>query len=105
MRIDSLTLNPKDRFFRALRLSNIDIWKLSPKERLTFYECRDARSWEEWNPAQQKRKRKQLEKIFDKFGNQSLIDELGQYINFLECGKIKVFLRVVYKASTKTIVL
>jgi len=60
---------------------NIDLRKLTEKERLTFYECRDARSWEEWNSKQRERKRAQLQRIFAKVGQQNPIDVLAKLVD------------------------
>lgn len=59
---------------------NLDVKKLTPKERLTYYECRDARSWEEWNSKQRERKKQQLHKIFLKVGQSDPVDVLGQLV-------------------------
>lgn len=71
---------------------NIDLRKLTEKERLTFYECRDARSWEEWNSKQRERKRAQLQKIFAKVGQQNPIDVLAKLVDakWRELSRFKV---------------
>lgn len=58
----------------------IDIAKLTPKQVQTFYECRDARSWEEWNSRQRERKRKQLAAIFKKVNQADPVDELARLV-------------------------
>jgi hypothetical protein len=58
----------------------IDLKKLSPKQKLTFYECRDARSWEEWNSKQRERKKAQLDRIFKKVGQPNPIDVLAKLV-------------------------
>lgn len=69
-RVRSLIVTPRD----------LDIKKLSPKQKLTFYECRDARSWEEWNSKQRERKRQQLNRIFKKVGQPNPIDVLAKLV-------------------------
>lgn len=59
---------------------NLDIKKLTSKERLTFYECRDARSWEEWNSKQRGRKKEQLARIFNKLGQPNPVDALERLV-------------------------
>lgn len=66
-KIRSLILTPRE----------IDLKQLSPKQRLTFYECRDARSWEEWTSKQRERKRAQLRKIFQKLNQPDPVDVLA----------------------------
>lgn len=58
----------------------LDIKKLTPKERLTYYECRDARSWEEWNSKTRERKQQQLQKIFLKCGQPDPVDVLARLV-------------------------
>lgn len=69
-KVRSLIVTPRD----------LDIKKLSPKQRLTFYECRDARSWEEWNSKQRERKRKQLAAIFKTLNQPDPVDELAKLV-------------------------
>ncbi|WP_159521721.1 hypothetical protein [Sunxiuqinia indica] len=70
-KVRSLILTPRQ----------IDTSKLSPKQRLTFYECRDARSWEEWTSKQRERKRKQLASIFEKANQPDPVDVLARLVN------------------------
>ena len=67
-KVRSLILTPRQ----------IDLRKLSPKQIQTFYECRDARSWEEWTSRQRERKRAQLSKIFVKVNQPDPVDVLSQ---------------------------
>ena len=59
---------------------NIDYRKLNAKELQTFFECRDARSWEEWNSKQRERKRQQLQRIFVKVGQPNPVDVLARLV-------------------------
>ena len=70
-KIRSLILTPRE----------IDTKKLSPKQRLTFYECRDARSWEEWTSKQRERKRAQLKKIFQTLNQPDPVDVLARLVS------------------------
>lgn len=58
----------------------VDTSKLSHKQRLTFYECRDARSWEEWDSKTRARKRVQLAQIFNKLDQSNPVDVLVKLI-------------------------
>lgn len=71
---------------------NLDIKKLTPKERLTYYECRDARSWEEWNSKTRERKQQQLQKIFLKCGQPDPVDVLARLVaeKWRELSRFKV---------------
>lgn len=69
-KISSLILTPR----------KVELSKLSPKQRLTFFECRDARSWEEWNSKQRERKREQLSAIFKKLGQDDPVDVLRKLV-------------------------
>lgn len=71
---------------------NLDIKKLTPKERLTYYECRDARSWEEWNSKTRERKQHQLQKIFLKCGQPDPVDVLARLVaeKWRELSRFKV---------------
>jgi hypothetical protein len=69
-KISSLILTPR----------KVDKSKLSPKQRETFAECRDARSWEEWSSKQRKDKRKQLSAIFKKVGQPDPVDVLRRLV-------------------------
>lgn len=60
---------------------NIDESKLSPKEKMTFRECRDARSWEEWSSKTRERKREQLQRIFLKVGQSDPVDVLSRLVD------------------------
>lgn len=70
-KISSLILTPRQ----------ISMSKLSPKQRLTFYECRDARSWEEWTSKQRERKRLQLSAIFKKLNQPDPVDVLKRLVS------------------------
>ena len=59
---------------------NIDESRLTPKEKMTFRECRDARSWEEWNSKTRERKREQLQRIFLKVGQADPVDVLQRLV-------------------------
>lgn len=59
---------------------NIDERKLTFKERMTFRECRDSRSWEEWNSKTRERKREQLQRIFLKVGQANPVDVLRRLV-------------------------
>lgn len=69
-KVQLLVLMPRD----------IDIKQLTPKERLTYYECRDARSWEDWDSKTRARKKGQLERIFQKVGQKNPVEILSQLI-------------------------
>ena len=69
-KVRSLILTPR----------KIDISKLSQKQRQTFYECRDARSWEEWTSKQRERKRAQLAIIFKKVDQPNPVDVLAKLV-------------------------
>ena len=69
-KVRSLILTPRE----------IEIKKLSPKQIQTFYECRDARSWEEWTSKQRERKRAQLSNIFRKVNQADPVDVLSQLV-------------------------
>lgn len=69
-KVSSLILTPR----------HIDEKKLNQKERLTFRECCDARSWEEWNSKKRADKKQQLHRIFLKVGQQNPGDVLGQLV-------------------------
>lgn len=69
-KVRSLILTPRD----------IDLSKLTNKQKLTFYECRDARSWEDWNSRQRDRKRDQLNNIFKKVGQRNPVDVLADLV-------------------------
>lgn len=60
---------------------NLDVKKLTNKEEKTFLECRDARSWEEWNSKKRASKQQQLEKIFVKVNQQNPVDVLVRLVN------------------------
>jgi len=70
LKVRSLILTPRE----------VDMKKLSPKQRLTFYECRDARSWEEWTSKQRERKREQLARIFKKLNQPDPVDVLARLV-------------------------
>lgn len=70
-KIRSLILTPR----------TLDISQLSPKQKQTFYECRDARSWEEWTSRQRERKRAQLAAIFKKLNQPDPVDALAKLVN------------------------
>jgi hypothetical protein len=59
---------------------DLDIKKLSPKQKLTYYECRDARSWEDWSSKQRERKRQQLARIFETLNQPNPIDVLAKLV-------------------------
>lgn len=59
---------------------NIDESRLTPKEKMTFRECRDARSWEEWNSKTRERKHEQLQRIFKKVGQADPVDVLQRLV-------------------------
>lgn len=69
-KVRSLILTPRE----------IDKRKLSPKQIQTFYECRDARSWEEWTSKQRERKRAQLSVIFKKVNQADPVDVLAELV-------------------------
>lgn len=69
-KIRSLILTPRQ----------IDITKLSSKQIQTFFECRDARSWEEWTSKQRERKRAQLSAIFKKVNQPDPVDALAKLV-------------------------
>jgi hypothetical protein len=69
-KIRSLIVTPRD----------LDIKKLSPKQRLTYYECRDARSWEDWSSKTRERKRQQLARIFATLNQPNPIDVLAKLV-------------------------
>lgn len=70
LKIRSLILTPR----------TLDISKLSPKQKLTYYECRDARSWEEWTSRQRERKRAQLARIFKRLGQPDPVETLASLV-------------------------
>jgi hypothetical protein len=59
---------------------NIDESRLTPKEKMTFRECRDARSWEEWDSKTRERKHAQLQRIFLKVGQADPVDVLQRLV-------------------------
>lgn len=69
-KIRSLIVTPRD----------LDIKKLLPKQKLTYYECRDARSWEDWSSKQRERKRQQLAHIFETLNQPNPIDVLAKLV-------------------------
>lgn len=69
-KVSSLILTPRQ----------IDFKKLTQKEKITYLECRDARSWEYWNSNQRKRKRKQLARIFKKLNQPDPVDVLARLV-------------------------
>ena len=69
-KVSSLILTPR----------KVELSKLSPKQRLTFYECRDARSWEEWSSRQRERKKQQLAVIFRKLRQPNPVDVLAKLV-------------------------
>ncbi|QZT38698.1 HNH endonuclease [Halosquirtibacter xylanolyticus] len=69
-KVQLLVLLPRD----------IDTKQLTPKERLTYVECRDARSWEDWDSKTRTRKKSQLDKIFQKVGQKNPVETLSQLI-------------------------
>lgn len=60
---------------------HLDISTLRPKERLTYYECRDARCWEEWDSKTRQRKRAQLSKIFVLLKQPDPVDVLARLVS------------------------
>lgn len=60
---------------------NLDVKKLTLKERLTFAECKDARSWEDWTSKQRSRKKAQLERIFEKLDQPNPVDALERLVS------------------------
>lgn len=69
-KIRSLILTPRE----------IDLKKLTQKQVQTFYECRDARSWEDWDSKKRERKRNQLQQIFEKVGQPNPVTVLEQLV-------------------------
>lgn len=69
-KVRSLILTPRE----------IDKKKLTQKQIQTFYECRDARSWEEWSSKQRERKRAQLSVIFKKSNQPNPVDVLAKLV-------------------------
>lgn len=67
---------------RSLILSPrlLDEANLSIKQRLTFRECRDSRSWEEWTPRQRQARRRQLMRIFEDTNLTNPADELAELV-------------------------
>lgn len=63
--------------------------KLTPKERLVFYELRDAKTWQKWNESQRNRK---LEQFTDSFFK-------------LNCREVKVLLYQVLRSINTNITL
>lgn len=59
---------------------SIEESRLTLKERMTFRECRDARSWEEWDSKTRERKRAQLQRIFIKVGQADPVDTLQRLV-------------------------
>lgn len=70
-KISSLILTPR----------TVDFSKLTQKQRLTFTECRDARSWEEWNSKERASKRKQLARIFAALGQSNPVEVLERLVS------------------------
>jgi len=69
-KVRSLILTPRE----------VDKSKLSPKQRETFAECKDARSWEEWSSKQRQRKKEQLARIFKKLNQPDPVDVLARLV-------------------------
>lgn len=59
---------------------SLDEERLTYKQRLTFRECRDPRSWEEWSPRQRQRKRTQLTRIFESVNQANPADVLERLV-------------------------
>ncbi|HBL77733.1 MAG: hypothetical protein A2W90_02500 [Bacteroidetes bacterium GWF2_42_66] len=69
-KIRSLILTPRE----------INEKKLTEKQRRTFRECRDARSWEEWDSKTRERKRAQLARIFEVVNQPNPVDVLAELV-------------------------
>lgn len=69
-KISSLILTPR----------KVDLKQLTKKQVQTFYECRDARSWEEWNSRQRARKKAQLKAIFKRVNQPDPVELLAELV-------------------------
>lgn len=69
-----------ENFYESL----FDVEKLSPQERLLFYELRDERSWEEWNDKQKKIKMKQFAKAILRIFTENTDDAENLLAEFLK---------------------
>lgn len=70
LKISSLILTPRQ----------IDLKKLTKKQIQTFYECRDARSWEEWDSKKRTRKKEQLKAIFQRVNQTDPVEILSRLV-------------------------
>lgn len=69
-KISSLILTPRE----------IDLRLLTKKQVITFFQCRDARSWEEWDSKQRLRKKAQLKAIFERINQPDPLDILTNLV-------------------------
>lgn len=82
---------------------NVDIRNLTQMELMTYFMCRDIKSWEEWNISQRKRKRDQIVWIFKRLELPFPVVLLDQFISQLsehpknQKKPITGHLRVAYK--------